>query len=216
MSSAELYGVAYYRGEKIATYGEDDGTDRKTLDLQTPVLLDPTQHSSKPTGSDVASISRRIIQPAHLYRPNVETLAKAISCGYTVCGGICVGKRSPNCWKSQQLWCIDIDNDAATKERGYDPLPYTEAVLRAFRANLPLVISYLTFSSSPDPYCPADSERYRLMFRRGAETSDPEEAAAFGAALLATYPEADQSTAQSNRLFFGTDKEVLAWNRPLV
>ena len=58
MSSAELYGVAYYRGEKIATYGEDDGTDRATLDLKTPVLLDPTRHDSKPTGGEVAAISR--------------------------------------------------------------------------------------------------------------------------------------------------------------
>ena len=211
-----FYGVIYQRGERVGVYGESEETDRDAIDRTAPVLLDLTEHTAKPKSSEVGEISRSLVSPSSLRCIDMETLAQALSRGCTICGGICRGERKNESWESQQLWCIDIDNDAATRERGYDPLPYEDAVCRAFQLGLPLVISYLTFSGNEDPTCPPEEQRYRLIFRRDTETRDKSIAAGYGAALLAAYPEADQSTVQPNRLFYGTDKEVVVWNRPMM
>ena len=41
--------------------------------------------------------------------------------------------------------------------------------------------------------------------------ADRDAAAEFSSAVLAAYPEADRSSSQLARMFYGTDKEVSVW-----
>lgn len=203
--------TTYQKGRLIGTTGRPQSDDTRSLRLL--VRVDSAEvFESKPTKRQVAAISRRIMENGAARAVTPEGLAQALSWGYSIMGGLCVGRRSPDHWKQQQVWCIDVDNDPAMTSRGWTPLAYTEAVIRALRRGLPLLVSYETFSSDPDPLAPPERERYRLLFARARPTRDPAEGERFGAALLAAYPEADRSTTQLNRIFYGTDKEVLLWH----
>lgn len=206
---APLYYLSYLNGER-APYvcgtceGNEGIFNRRVL-----ATIDATAHRTKPQNAEVGATSNRLLksQPC-LTRP--ERLAKAISKGCAFLPSVHDGKRSPETWRAQQLFCIDVDNDVATRKRCGRDLPYTEAVMRAGRMGLPLLITYESFSSTDA------NERYRLVFALEEPTRDRGRAEAFGSALLAAYPEADRSSTELNRLFFGTNKEVLLWNRPLL
>lgn len=201
----------YQSGRLLRTQAAPRSDDTRVPRLITRIDSSKV-YTTKPTKKDVAAISRRIMENGRARRVTPEGLAQAISWGYSVLGGVCIGKRSPDYWAMQQVWCIDVDNDVAMVARGFRPLDYTDAVLRALRYRLPLLISYETFSSDPDPNAPPERQRYRLLFAKAKPVCDRMEAEVYGKALLAAYPEADKSTIQLNRIFYGTDKEVLLWN----
>ena len=170
--------------------------------------IDSTPHEEKPQGREVGSISTRLMRDGGGVRATLRSLAALISMGCTVLPGVCVGKRSPDCWRFQDLFFIDVDNDTG---RGWPALGYLDAVERAFETGLPLALSYESFSSSPNPHAPAEAQRYRLVFAAGRTFFDRGEAERYARALMAVYPEADRSTTQLNRMFYGTDKEVVVW-----
>lgn len=175
--------------------------------------MDAAPHDAKPTKAEVGAISRRI-EGCPFKAWKVADLAAALSNGCTVLPADCDGTRRLQNWKRQQLWFIDVDNDEAMTSKGYAPLHYADAVKRCQILRLPLVMNYETFSSSlpedPDPV----NQRYRLIFARDEVETDKGAAATFGDALLAAFPECDPTTAQPNRLFYGTDKEVISWIKP--
>lgn len=207
--------TTYQKGRPIGTTGKPQNDDTRSLRLH--VLVDSAEvFESKPTKNQVAAISRRIMKNGCAHGVTPEELAQALSLGCSIMGGVCIGRRSPDCWKLQMVWCIDVDNDPAMMARGWKPLSYADALRRAFSYGLPLLISYKTFSSDPDPFSPPERERYRLLFARARPTRDRAEAERFGAALLAAYPEADKTTTQLNRIFYGTDKEVLLWHNTTI
>ena len=207
--------TTYHKGRLIGTTGRPQADDTRSMRLL--VRVDSAEvFDRKPSKGQVAAISRRIMENGSARGVTPAGLAQALSWGYSIMGGICTGKRSPECWRQQQVWCIDVDNDPAMVARGWKPLAYNDAVLRAFRHGLPLLISYKTFSSDPDPIAPPERERYRLLFAKSEPTRARADAERFGAALLAAYPEADRSTTQLNRIFYGTDKEVLLWHSTIA
>ena len=174
------------------------------------IMLDAVPHTAKPNVDEVASISRRIERVEAVDEISIEHLAYCLSLGMTVCPCVCEGGRRKENWKSQRLWFIDIDNDEALLARGRRPLGELEAVARAQENSLPLCISYQTFSGS-DMDAPPNKQRFRLVFVKEQESTDPARARCFARALLAEYPEADPSTVQPARLFYGTNKAVNVW-----
>ena len=207
--------TTYQKGRPIGTTWRPQGDDTQRPRML--VRVDSAElFESKPTKNQVAAISRRIMENGSALSVTLGGLAQALSWGYSIMGGVCIGRRSPDCWKLQQVWCIDVDNDPAMMARGWKPLSYADALGRAFSYGLPLLISYKTFSSDPDPFAPPERQRYRLLFARARPTLDRAEAERFGAALLAAYPEADKTTTQLNRIFYGTDKEVLLWHNTTI
>lgn len=150
----------------------------------------------------------RLMRDGCCVRATLRSLAALISVGGTVLPGVCVGRRSPDSWCFQELFFIDVDNG---RERGWPALAYIDAIERALEMGLPLALSYESFGSSPDPCAPATEQRYRLVFARSEAVFDKGGAEKYGKALLAAFPEADRSTTQLNRLFYGTDKEVVVW-----
>ncbi|WP_322154597.1 hypothetical protein [Paratractidigestivibacter sp.] len=195
--------ITYVGGKPFSVpEGMGEGAPRREV----LVTIDTKPYASKPPkeSGEVARVSNRLmsIGPAVA---TAEELARSISEGRAFLPSVNVGKRSPDTWTAQQLFCIDVDNDAETLRRCGHTLPYFKGINRAFALGLPLIVSYLSFSATDM------SDRYRLLFDMGEPTEDKARAEEFGAALLAAYPEADQSSTQLNRLFYGTDKEVQLW-----
>lgn len=166
-------------------------------------------HAAKPTKPELGAISNAFgRQKAGLV--TCHELCRALSAGKTVLPSAHAGARRKDTWLAQQLFCIDVDNDDAQSARGYEPLAYTDAVLRAFELDLPLLISYETFSSTDR------MERYRLVFAADEPKTDPAEAEAYARALMGAFPETDQSSGELARLFCGTNKGVELWSYPLA
>lgn len=213
-----LYFVTYLRGKLNEVYGDpaELETAEKPKMQVTAKIAHAVQWKRKAdkTSREFARISSEIIRSDRLYTVSLERLAAAISMGYPVLPGICESKRKPEYWVKQQLFFVDIDNDEAMLKRtgGLPFLDMVDAVQRAFTYELPLVLSYESFNSPPPG---SDKpQRYRLVFAKDKLIEDKAEAVAYGESLLAAFPEADPSCIELNRLFLGTDKEVLLWANP--
>lgn len=198
--------IVYLAGKR--TPSSDPSADAEAIAARDVFVgIDNRCFASKPDHSATAAVSARFADTTHEVRAAGE-LASAISRGCTFLPSCHEGRRSPETWTAQQIFCIDVDNDAETVRACGRALPYFKAVGRAFCYGLPLLISYLSFSATES------ADRYRLIFSLERPTSDRGRAERFGAALRAAYPEADRSSVQLNRLFFGTDKEVRLWDVP--
>lgn len=205
MEATPLYCAVYARGELAYTVGTMTGGE-PAFGRRVLANIEPATHAAKPEGQQ-GRISNVLIAQ----RPVLTTcdrLARAISEGRTVLPSVHAGKRSPDTWQAQQLFFVDVDNDAEALAKGYGVLTINEATTRAFGAGLPLLMVYESFRSG-------DPERYRLIFALDEPTRDKERAQGFVNALLGLYPEADPSSNQLNRMFYGTNKEVQLWITPL-
>lgn len=179
------------------------------------VRVDTTSFKTKPDkDADAGPISVRISQ-APFREYSATAIARLLAQGCTICpADFADGKRSPDNWRAQQLWLVDIDNDEDALVRCGHGLREVDAVERAEAMGLPLLMAYQSFSgtSQANVARAADgdvsAERYRIVFAKRELVTDREEAEAFGAMLLHAYPEADSTTVQLNRMFYGTDKEV--------
>lgn len=200
--------LSFRKGELVSHKGaEGDPWHGRTV----RVRLDATDADRKP--ENAGAVSARIMKSSARVEATVPELVQALSLGWSVLPGVCEGRRTPGCWESQELFMVDVDNDAAMAGRGWSPLGYDEAVERAFRYGLPLALGYRTFGSSPDPDAPAGEQRFRLGFLAPRKVEDAGEARRFAEGMRAAFPEADRSTSELNRIFFGTDKEVDVWGR---
>lgn len=204
--------IRYKNGSRLGQANE--GADEAVTGRLLAVGIDTEGFSAKPDGTDPAGISKRL-EKALMKTEDAETdkhtaaeLAAAISQGRSFIPSVHLNFRTPETWRSQQLFCVDVDNDGPALGRCGRGLSLERAVARASAYALPLLISYPSFSAS------AEADRYRLVFCLEKPIQDKERARRFGAALLAAYPEADPSTVQLNRFFYGTDKEVSLWPVP--
>lgn len=201
-----------YVGGQLVNPSADALTEDCTAILQRTVsaVVDTHKHTAKPDKPTTAAVSKAI--EACEFKPiTIADLAAALSNGCTVLPADCNGTRKLDKWTAQQLWFVDVDNDPAMIAKGFAPLGYTYAVERCNTLGLPLVMSYETFSSSPTVDPDPAKQRFRLVFALDHVEQDKAKAEAFGSALLAAFPESDPTTAQPNRLFFGTNKEVNVW-----
>lgn len=161
------------------------------------VQLDTVPFTSKPSGGEIAAITRRLQQAA----PSTVTYDEfeaAILEGRTWCGA-CYAPCTAS-WGEflgQQIFAIDVDH-------GLDPL---DALQRCEDIGLPPLLLYFTFSATVEPWNP----RYRLVFDYGEPVKTEAEAREVIADLLAEFPEADAACKNPNRLFFGGIEVIRGW-----
>lgn len=198
--------VCSYKGGALV-----DGSNIGKIGLSALCAIDTHGYDSKPTRKEIGKINNRLSQEDSVCDIDLCDLAAKLSKGHTALFGICKGKRCKENVEAQQLFAIDIDNDLAVTERGFKPLAFTDAIDRAVYNRLPLALSYPSFSSSPDPSAPASEQRYRLVFMVEAPITGRQTAERYAHALYSVYPEADSSTTELERMFYGTDKTVSVW-----
>lgn len=189
-----------------------DGSNIDKTGLRVLCAIDTRGYDSKPTRGEVGEISNRLSQQDSICDIDLCDLAAKLSKGHTALFGICNGRRCKENVIAQQLFAIDIDNDSAVTARGFKPLAFADAIDRAVYNRLPLALSYPSFSSSPDPSAPVSKQRYRLIFMVEDPFTDRQAAERYARALFSVYPEADSSTTELERMFYGTDKTVSVWD----
>lgn len=191
-----------YRGGALV-----DGAERGGEEL--PICIDAARFSAKPDGAQTAQISKRITSCG--FMATACEIAKSVSEGATILPGIFDGNRDNDHWTGQRVFLVDVDNDREQAKHGYRTLGEWEAVYRAYAYGLPIFMSYQTFGGSAMDADPA-TQRFRLAFVAPSVLESKERAEAFAAGVLAAYPEADQSSGELARMFYGTDKEVSVWS----
>ena len=170
------------------------------------VTLDGVSYKAKPS-AEVAAITRRM-QEAGATECDAATFCEHIRQGRTWCGGCYAPKRGA--WgefQGQQIFALDFDNAEGKRqlqpgEVGYlDPL---DALRRCYDLGIRPMCLYFTFSAELDPLW----YKYRIVFDMGRPL-DKDEAQKAITTLLAAFPEADKQCKNSNRLFFGSNGDVV-------
>lgn len=182
----------------------------KQTDSRFLVQLDPTPHSLKPEGAEIAAITRRL-QQAGPSLVTFEELAFVVETGGTWCGGCyesCATEWGP--FVSQQIFALDLDNSTEYMRRdgtkGKRPLlpdevgylAPAEALQRCAKLGLQPMLSYFTMHHDPER-----NVRYRIAFDAGEPVTSEQKAERIIATLLKAFSEADRSCRNVNRLFFG-------------
>lgn len=164
--------------------------------------LDTVSYSSKPKGSDIAAIKTRLCSSAP-QTMTLQQLTKSIVNGCSFTPAVLVGGAKAENWKSQQLFCLDIDNEDKSisgkhdKQRASEPLTVKQVLERCSSWNLRPALIYETFSST------TDWQKFRIVFISDCVITDKQKAEHIQLGLMELFPECDKACKNADRLFFG-------------
>ncbi len=131
----------------------------------------------------------------------ISEIAGRIEAGYSFCPAVfSQPERKIEFVSECQLFALDFDE----VENGSAVLPYQEAVARAEKYKLPVVISYQTKSS-------VNFSKFRLLFLCREPITDKRLMKLIIMLLLNVFPEADRACSDISRMFYpGKDVKVLS------
>lgn len=176
------------------------------------VMLDTYAYSKKPSPEETARyINSRIMKyPIEI---TAENLAMELSQGKTFIPAYIGGtveldkhgksKRSPNNWTSQQIVCLDFDNEIMIPDpdNSKKKIKKKEISLSWDQAKSEFkdsaLFMYKSFSNTDD------HPKFRVVFAFDSVINDKSLYLGNANFLLNKYPYADQSSVQENRLFYG-------------
>lgn len=177
------------------------------------LMLDTQEFKTKPTVKDIKIISNRIINYSVDLTP--EQLAQEIIKGKSFVPGYLNTplpngqlKRSKNCWTSQQIICLDFDNNKRKIKEGIYKYFSLEDAKKEFK-NTAMFI-YTTFSHT-EIY-----NKFRVVFATDRIIINYNEFDKIITYLLDEYIQADSQCSDGSRIFFGgKDLHVLDYNNKL-
>ena len=160
------------------------------------VMVDPVAFEEKPNTKQIGRIKPRLLSEG-VSRLTVRQIIARIKAGHTICPGVLDGGTKASNWKSQQLFMVDIDNNA--------DLPYLTpetAVKICEDKGLPLAFYYFSFSHSES------KPKFRLCFFTDEVITDEITRKNIIQTLISYFPQSDRSCRNADRFFYGTNKEV--------
>ena len=169
--------------------------------------LDNISYTAKPKGAEIAGIKTRLCSCAPRTF-SLQQFAESIIKGQSFTPAVLVGGAKAENWKSQQLFCLDIDNEDKTvtgkhdKQRSSEPLTVEAVLARCASWGFAPALIYETFSSSPD------WQKFRIVFISETVISDRQTAEKIQLGIMELFPECDKACKNADRLFFG-GKNVL-------
>ena len=172
-----------------------------TNDKVFELTVDERPFSHKPEGAEVGSIRNRLKEEGAIKSLTLVEITERIAKGCTLMFAVCTpGSTVATDIQRQQLFGIDIDQKNLFLER----LPSDAALKRCARKGgiFKPIILYQTMSSTPE------NERYRLVFASEDVLEGRESIDKYANRLMALFPEADQSSADTCRMFFGSNGQV--------
>lgn len=161
------------------------------------LLIDNKPYTSKPDSKETGGIKTRLANAEALKEYTLNEIVECIGKGYTFVPAVLENGTKNENWKQQQLFCLDIDNEA----EGEISTPEEAIPLLDDKGIKPFAY-YHTFSSSEV------KPKYRLLFLLEKPTDNQEEAKFIIKTLIDLIPQADKSCKDLSRLFYGTNKEV--------
>ena len=128
----------------------------------------------------------------------MRQLAQKIGTGHTVCPAVLNGSKAAD-WREQQVFMVDIDN----ADKNQPQLSEEQAVEICDEHGLPLAMYYQTFGYSED------HPKFRLVFILDSVVTEPNLRRTIMERLISIFPQSDKACTNGNRLFLGTNKEVV-------
>lgn len=155
--------------------------------------LDTVGFTDKPKGSQVGGIKQRLANS--VTKLTLENFIKAVKHGCTFVPAEVNGEQISDNWKSQQIFCVDIDNKTDPKSPDY-MLP-TKALDICRINNIKPFFLYHTFSSTQEV------EKYRICFVLDRLITDTSEREKIITTLIDLFkPVSDPACKDPARLFF--------------
>ena len=207
--------------KKIAPADLDHLQEHKPNDLSIGIVpvkgytvkmnIDRQPFSQKPLQRDIASIRLRqkTTGPQDL---EIRALPQFIEKGCSFTPGALTGTDSSS-WISQQLFCVDIDNDApdSKPKRKLNPaLTPDEALTILKKHNIEPIFCYYSFT-----YMQKDWDKtwykFRICVLCDQAVTDPEEAGKIQKGLTHLFRGADQKTVDLSRIFFGSSEGCVCY-----
>ena len=178
--------------------------------------IDPKHYSQKPAGNEIAGIKSRLQKGAVPSIVSLEELADKISHGHSISPAVMSGMSTAD-WQEQQLFLVDIDNECdemLARRKGCTvdkllpdertPILSVENALNICKEQqLPVAFYYHTFSSSNK------KPKFRLGFVMGQPVKIPMERYRIIQTLVSLFPQSDKSCINADRIFLGTNSEVV-------
>ena len=164
--------------------------------------IDPKGVDKKPTTNEWGRISQRVLRETSVKEVTVQQLAQKIRAGHTICPAVLNGSKAAD-WQEQQVFMVDIDN--ANQER--PQLSQEQALAICGEYDLPPAIYYQTFSHSKS------HPKFRLVFIMDSVVTDPNTRRMIVERLVSIFPQSDKACMNANRIFLGTNKEVILHNK---
>ncbi|MDB1931716.1 hypothetical protein PMY12_14620 [Clostridium tertium] len=169
----------------------------KSEDRLVTLNIDTEKHDKKPSKSETAAIQKRI--GSLKKEVTVKELVKAIEEGRSFKAAALNGNKNLN-WESQQVFCIDVDNDERSINK-YGMLTPKVAYDRFERLGIAPTFYYESFSSTNE------KPKFRLVFLTPEPVYDVRIRNSIQMALMNIMPEGDRACKDLSRLFHGTNKK---------
>ena len=160
--------------------------------------IDPKGVTEKPTGKEWGKISQRVLKSTSITEVTVRQLAQKIETGHTICPAVLNGSKAAD-WREQQVFMVDIDN----ADKNQPQLSEEQAVGICDEHGLPLAMYYQTFGYSED------HPKFRLVFILDSAVTEPNLRRMIMERLISIFPQSDKACTNANRLFLGTNREVV-------
>lgn len=164
--------------------------------------IDEEQHDVKPSKFETAAIQKRI--GAFKKEVTVKELVKAIEEGRSFKAAALNGNKNLD-WESQQVFCIDVDNDEKSISR-YGILTPKAAYDRFENLGIAPTFYYESFSSTNE------IPKFRLVFLTPNPVDDVRIRNSIQMALMNIMPECDAACKDLSRLFHGTNKRCVTFS----
>lgn len=157
------------------------------------IVLDTVGYTDKPKGSQVGGIKQRLANGVK--QVTLRNFITAVKRGCTFVPAEVKGEQVSENWKSQQIFCVDIDNKTDPKSTDY-MLP-KKALDICRTNNIKPFFLYHTFSST------SEVQKYRICFVTDRLITDTNEREKIIITLIDLFsPVSDPACKDSVRLFF--------------
>ena len=168
-----------------------------TGELKIKLHIDTVPFPQKPEGFQIGGIRNRLNNMA-AGEYTLGEICEFIQRGQTICPGVLVGGNTSDCWKNQQLWGIDIDNDKEELEK----IGPERALNICEENNIKPVCMYYSYNHSDK------KDKFRIFFISDEVIVSDIQRNMIMSTLIDLFPQSDPRCADASRLFFGTNKKV--------
>lgn len=161
--------------------------------------IDELNYNNKPQGIEFGIIKNRLQKESNIKEVSIIELIKRLREGYSVSPGVLKGGISSNNWVEQSLFMIDIDNN----NEDIPILTLNDALEICNKNNIKPLFYYYTFSHTKN------TPKYRIAFLMNEVVTDKNIRENIICSLISLFPQCDTACKNADRLFLGTNKQVV-------
>ena len=163
--------------------------------MEIKLHVDIKNYDHKPT-DNIGEVKARLQKSTPPSVISLEEVIKKVANGHAISPAVMSGGARAENWTQQQLFCVDIDNDA----EDIPVLVPEEAIKICAKNNLPVAFWYPTYSHTEE------KPKFRLCFVCTECITDLVKRSIIMNSIVSLFSQADKACVNADRIFFGTNK----------